>query len=133
MQFPTMKASNCDIYPTHDKIIYHKKFMVFPQVPQYSLGNKFLVDEMPYRCFQNLPFNAINVEFYKLAKEKENDLLGTILLYFKLFHYSRFSVPTFVKKIPLVILKVSKTIMSISRCCLKKAPWNVTLVFIEIG
>ncbi len=30
MQFPTMKTSKCDIYPTHDKIIYHKKIMVFP-------------------------------------------------------------------------------------------------------
>ncbi len=25
MQFPTKKASKCDICPTHDKIIYHKK------------------------------------------------------------------------------------------------------------
>jgi hypothetical protein len=88
---------------------------------------------MLYKCFQNLPFNAIFVEFYKLAKEKENDLLGTILLYLKSFHYSSFNVPTFVKKIPLVVLEVSQKRMSNSKCCLKKAPWNVTLVFIKIG
>ncbi len=36
MQFPTMKASKCDIYPTHDKIIYHKKnygfFFRYPNI-----------------------------------------------------------------------------------------------------
>jgi len=37
MQFPTKKAFKCDICPTHDKIIYHKKnFMVF------SLGTPIL-------------------------------------------------------------------------------------------
>jgi hypothetical protein len=83
--------------------------------------------------FPNLPFNVIFVESYKLAKEKENDILGTIFLYLKSFHYSRLSVSTLLKKIPLVVLEISQKIMSNSKCCLKKAPWNVTLGFIEIG
>jgi hypothetical protein len=87
---------------------------------------------MPYKCFQNLPFNAIFVESYNLAKEMENDILETIISYLKSLHYSGLSVPTFAKKIPLAVLEVSQKIMSNSKCCLKKAPWSVMLVFIEL-
>jgi hypothetical protein len=67
------------------------------------------------------------------VKEEENDILGIILPYLKSLHYSRFNVPTFVEKIPLVVSEISGRTMSNFGRCLKDAPWNVTPISIEIN
>jgi len=65
--------------------------------PSTHLGNTLLVDDTPYRTYQNPPFNVIFIEYYEDVPKEDNYLLKTFLPYFKKFHYSGLIVLTFVE------------------------------------
>jgi hypothetical protein len=43
------------------------------------LGNTLLVDNMPYRTYLNLPFNAIFVKSYEYVPKQDNYLMKILL------------------------------------------------------
>jgi hypothetical protein len=52
---------------------------------------------MLYKSCQNPPFNVIFIESYEDMPKEENYLLGIFLPYIESFHYSEFTVATFVE------------------------------------
>jgi hypothetical protein len=82
-----------------------KPYYFFAQCPYNHVGNTFLVGVTPYKCCWNLPFNLIYVKSFISVKEKVNYLIGIVLSYLKLLHYSRFCVPTYVQDNPFGAIK----------------------------
>jgi len=93
LQFPYKIDLNCVNGFTHDKIISD----FFLKYLNIHLGNTLLVNNMSYKTYLNLPFNAIFVESYEYAPKDDNYF---ILSYLELFHYFRLNVPTFVEFYP---------------------------------
>ncbi len=122
LQFPSKKDYNCINCPAHDKTIYYKNLSnLFLMYLNIHFGNTLLVDDTPYKCCLNPPFNAIFVESYEDLPKEDNYLMKILLLYLKLnLHYFGFNVPTFVKLYPFGTIKNFKEDDVRSQMLLKK-------------
>jgi len=107
MQFSFKKDNKCfDPWPIRDTKIYHKHHSdFFPRYPNAHLGNTLLVDNTPYKTYQNPPFNVIFIESYKEVLKEDSYFPRILLLYLKFFHYFGFSIPTFVENYPFGAIK----------------------------
>jgi hypothetical protein len=78
MQVFTKSVFKCDIFKSHNKIVYHKNFLIFSlPISFYSLGKYIkLLNNTPCRCCHNPSFSATFVEGYEEEIVKENDLIG---------------------------------------------------------
>ncbi len=95
--FPSNGIVKKSIIPFLTNVFYHKNlYDFFPRYFSTHLRNTLLVDDMPYKTYQNPPFNAIFIESYKEVLKEDNYFLRTLFLNLDLF-YSWFHVPTFVE------------------------------------
>jgi hypothetical protein len=134
MQFPFKIDNNQFNCPTCDTKIYHKNHSnFFLKYHNGHLGNTLLVDDMPYKTCQNPHFNVIFIEFYEDMPEEENYLLGSLLPYLKLFHYSGFNVPTFVENYPFGAIRNLKEDDVKFWTLFEKCTMNVMPISIEIN
>jgi hypothetical protein len=87
MQVSTKSVFKCDILKSHNKIVYHKSFLIFSRpISFYSLGKYIkLLNNTPCRCCHNPSFNATFVEGYEERIVKENYLVGIAPPYLNLF------------------------------------------------
>lgn len=99
--FPSKRIINKLINPFLTKTNYHKNLYDF--FPRYF--SIHLVDDTPYKTYQNPPFNAIFIKSYKEMPKEHNYFLRIIFLYLKLFYYSWLHIPTFVEDYPFGTIK----------------------------
>ncbi len=87
MQVLTKSVFKCDILRIHNKIVYHKNFLIFSlHVSLYSLGKYIkLLDNTPCKCCHNPSCNATFVESYEEEIVEENYPVSIVPPYLNLF------------------------------------------------
>jgi hypothetical protein len=126
--FPSIRIINKLINPFLTKTDYHKNlYDFFPRYFSIHLRNILLVDDTPYKTYQNPPFNAIFIESYKEMPKEHNHFLRIIFLYLELFYYSWLHITTFVEDYPFGAIKNFKENDVKLETYLRNAPWEMSL------